>query len=774
MAGTAWRMVARACLWSVVLLTGLSSQAEAPTALWYREPATRWLEALPVGNGRLGAMVFGGVTEERLALNESTFWSGGPSDQHNPSGGAEAFREIRSRFAAGEYASARPWLGKMLGRELNYGTCLPAGDLLLTQLGVSTNVAGYRRELDLDAGMATVTFNSGGVRYRREILASHPDGVIAVRFTASQPGAVSIETRYRGGRFPWEVSTAGVDGLVLRGHAWESKHSDGKTGVGFEGRVRVVKEGGVVRSDGDVLRVQGADAVTVFVGLHTDFRGANPARLSDAEVDAAARKGWLRIQSGHTGDHRALFRRVRLDLGGAGFGGDSTDERLQAFARGRNDPGLAALYFQFGRYLVIAGSRRDSPLPLHLQGLWNDGLAAEMGWTCDYHLDINTEQNYWPIEVANLAECGEPLFRFVDSLRAPGRRTARTVYGIEHGWVCHVFSNAWGFTAPGWSEGWGLHVTGGAWIATHLWEHYLFSGDREFLSERAYPVLKEAAEFFAEYLYRDPKVGALVSGPSVSPERGGELGPGCVHDRAVIHELFTACIEASRVLGRDAGLRQRLESMRAQLPPYRVGRNGQLQEWFHLDDGGETNHRHTSHLVGLAPFAQITPRGTPDLARAAEKSLQLRLQRKDWEDVEWSAGNSVCYFARLGAGSAAGDALRNLVVSDSDRNLMSYSRGGIAGASQNIFAIDGTTAGTLGIAEMLLQSHAGEIELLPALPPSWDSGSVRGLRARGGFTVDLAWNHGRVTEYRITSTRPKSVQLRVNGAVQTVSARPPR
>jgi alpha-L-fucosidase 2 len=331
-----------------------------------------------------------------------------------------------------------------------------------------------------------------------------------------------------------------------------------------------------------------------------------------------------------------------------------------------------------------------------------------------------------------------------------------------------VFSNAWGFTAPGWSEGWGLHVTGGAWIATHLWEHYLFSGDREFLAERAYPVLKESAEFFAEYLYRDPKVGALVSGPSVSPERGGELGPGGVHDRAVIHEIFSACIEASRVLGRDAGFRERLESLRAQLPPYRVGRNGQLQEWFHVDDGGETNHRHTSHLVGLAPFAQITPRGTPDLARAAEKSLQLRLQRKDWEDVEWSAGNSVCYFARLGAGAAAGEALKNLVVSDSDRNLMSYSRGGIAGAAQNIFAIDGNTAGTLGIAEMLVQSQTGEIELLPALPPGWESGSVRGFRARGGFTVELAWNHGRVTEYRITSARPKSVQLRLNGAVQTL------
>lgn len=742
--------------------------------LWYRRPAGRWLEALPIGNGRIGVMVFGGIATERLALNESTFWSGAPSDSHENPDSAKAFQDIRALFKAGRYQDAQPLIGKMLGRQLNYGTSLPAGDLFLDQAGVSGPPGSYQRELDLDEGTARVRFEANGITYRREILASHPDGVLAIRLTADHPGSIHVTTRYSGWKYPWSsaLKPGSSDTVVIRAQALESKHSDGHCGTRLAGLLRVIPEGGSITTfTNGALQVVGADAVTVLLAMNTDFQGRDASALSDAQLGALESTSWAAIRSRHVDDHRRLFRRVTLDVGGSAVTqAQPTDVRLAALKKGAEDPQLAALFFQFARYLTLAGSRADSPLPLHLQGIWNDSLAASMGWTCDYHLDINTEQNYWMSEVGNLSECGRPLFRFVESLQSPGHRTAQKAYGIQKGWVCHVFSNPWGFTAPGWWTGWGLHVVGGVWISSHLWEHYQYTQDRDFLAKTAYPVLKGSAEFFLEYLYQDPTLGCLATGPSVSPELGGELGPGCVHDYAMIQALFSQCIEASETLGIDNAFRASLIAARSKLPPYKIGRNGQLQEWAHRDDGGETNHRHTSHLVGLFPLSQITPRDTPDLARAADKSLEIRMGRPGWEDVEWSAGNAVCYQARLGKPEAAHKALINLLTGDTDVDLLTFSRGGIAGAEQNIFALDGNTSGAAGIAEMLLQSQNGIIELLPALPKAWPNGAFHGLRARGGFEVDAQWKQGKLIRYTIRSERSKSVTLRYNGRESVVKS----
>lgn len=756
---------------------GDAAAPSSPLTLWYRRPALRWLESLPLGNGRLGAMQFGGVMTERIALNESTFWSGAASTNHDNPGGAVHLGEIRSRLFAGDFAGASKLMQEhLLGRQDTYGTHLPVGDLLIRPGHPQDNVRNYRRELSLDDGVARVEYSLGNVRYTREVYASHPDNVVVVRLAADRRGAVSFETSFQGNQPGARVSAGAPDTLRIATDARERKHSDGKTGVSLVGFIRALPEGGTVRVRDDRLVADGCDAVTLLIALNTTFRGGDPEDAGRRQIAEASTVPPLELKRRHQVDHQALFRRVSLDLGDGGRRAMPTDERLDGLRRGGADADLAALFFQYGRYLLIAGSREDSPLPTNLQGIWNDNVACNMGWTCDFHLDINTQQNYWPAEVGNLAECHEPLFRLVESLREPGRRTARVVYGAR-GWVCHVFTNPWGFTAPGWSLGWGLHPTGGIWIASDLWEHYRFTRDREFLRTRAYPVLKEAAMFFLDSMVVDPKSGWLVTGPSTSPENAFRapdgkgvfseyMGPTC--DIVLVRDLFASCVEASEILGVDAEFRSGLQEAMAKLPPLRVGRHGQLMEWLEDFEEAMPNHRHTTHLIALHPSSQITPRRTPQLAQAARVTLARRLGQKDWEDVEWSRGNLVNFYARLGEGDTAHHHLLGLLTSDTEADLLTFSRGGIAGAEENVFCVDGNSAGTAGIAEMLLQSHDDAIELLPALPKAWPAGRVTGLKARGNVTVDIEWRDGRVTASRFRSREPRPVTVRVRGESRTV------
>jgi alpha-L-fucosidase 2 len=747
--------------------------------LCYHGPAERWFEALPVGNGRLGGMVYGGTGTERIDLSESTAWSGALSSDDLSPTALNELPVVRQLLFAGRHAAAqRLATENLLGRMASFGTNLPLPQARLDFAG-HTAVTGYRRTLSLDTGIVSVEYDHDGVRFARETLCSNPHGVMALRITADHPNAVSFTVSLGGAAIPRRAAGTST-GVAFSGHAFESLHSNGRQGTALEIRIHVEAEGGTTERRPHAFEVSGADSALILIGVGTDWAGDDPVDRADSLVRAASAAGYDAIRAAHLRDHRSLMRRVSIDLESAADGSDHpTDVRRERLARGERDDGLIALYFQYGRYLTVAGSRENSPLPLALQGLWNDGLASSSPWTNDFHLDVNTQQNYWAAEPANLADCHEPLFRLVQTITGTGRATAGQMYGAP-GWVAHTVTNAWGYTAPGTGMGWGLNVTGGAWLALHLWEHYEYGGDEKFLRERVYPVFREAALFMLSYLVREPDHGWLVAGPSESPENWYiapdgtrcSIAMGNTVDRVFAEATLRICATAAEILGVDAELRERIGAARALLPPFQIGRHGQLQEWLHDFEEADPAHRHTSHLCALFPERQITPRGTPDLVRAAEITIERRQNAPGWEQTEWVEANFTVYYARLLDGDKALAHLTRLITDASAANLMSYSAGGVAGAEQNIYSFDGNAGGTAGIAEMLLQSNGEEIELLPALPATWRDGEVRGLRARGGFTVDLAWRNGRLDHARIRSARKSTHRVRHRDEVIDVAFDP--
>ena len=748
-------------------LSGCQSATDSceTTELWYAQPAKVWMESLPIGNGRLRAMTYGGIEEEKLALNESTMWSGQYNENQNKPFGREKMDQLRKLFFEGKLSEGNRIAGDNLhGNQTSFGTHLPIGDLKMQFIYPEGKVTDYRRSLSLDEAVSSVSFNSGGVNYKREYFATNPDNVLVLRLTADKQKSITMNM----GLDLMRQADLSVENnqLVFTGKVDFPLHGPG--GVCFEGRIAVLADNGEVKMEQSGVSIKEADAVTLIVDVRTDYKSPDYKTLCADGVEKAAAKSYDELKQAHIKDYNTLYNRVSIHFGQDANRAMPTDVRWKQVKEGKTDTGLDALFFQYGRYLTIASSRENSPLPIALQGFFNDNKACNMGWTNDYHLDINTEQNYWAANVGNLAECNAPLFTYIKDLAHHGAKTAEVVYGCK-GWTAHTTANVWGYTPASSTIIWGLFPMAGSWIASHLWIQYEFTQDKQYLAETAYPLLKGNAQFILDFLAKDPKSGYLMTGPSISPENwfrtaGGEemvasMMPAC--DRELAYEILSNCVRASEILDTDREFADSLRTAIAQLPPIQLRANGAIREWFEDFEEAHPNHRHTSHLLALYPFSQITLEKTPELAEAARKTIENRLSAENWEDTEWSRANMICMYARLKDAQEAYKSVQLLQGKLSRENLMTVSPGGIAGAEGDIYSFDGNPAGTAGMAEMLIQNHEGYVEFLPCLPVEWKDGSFKGLCLKGGAEATAEWTNAVINKASLKATADQVLKVKI-------------